>query len=87
MSREKAIEYHYVYMLISVGGPKETMKLRVNIILVSCTLLVHSRDSVILGSTVGLAIVQNVPHVVNKSIIDTIDSLWLSNTLSVYTAK
>ena len=42
---------------ISVGGPRlqETVKLRVNIILVSASLGV-SRDSVMLASTVGPAI-------------------------------
>ena len=42
--------------LISVGGPKETVKLRVKIILVSASPGV-SRDSFMLGSTVGPAIV------------------------------
>ena len=41
---------------IKEGGPKETVKLRVNFILVSVSLGV-SRDSFMLGSTVGPAIV------------------------------
>ena len=54
-----------------------------NIILVSLSLGV-SRDSVILGSTVGPAIVQNVPHIVNKSIVYNRLTVAIEHTVSIH---